>query len=52
MHDSRPQRIARLRKRLPAPQKRVDERAGDVSRAGMNGHARGLVDDDYGSRLS
>src|SRR6266852_6952870 len=46
MHDSRPQRIAGLRKRLPAPKERVDERAGDVSRAGVNGHARGLVDGD------
>ncbi len=46
VHDSRPQRIPALRKRLPAPQKRVDQRAGNISGACVNGHPRGLVDGD------
>src|SRR6267143_2143526 len=46
MYDSRPQRIAGLRKRLPAPKKRVDECARNIAGAGVNGHASGLVDVD------
>src|SRR5260370_37953667 len=44
MHDSRPQRIAPPRKRLPTPQQSIDERACYGSCSGMNGHARGFVD--------
>src|SRR5260370_22361926 len=46
MNDSRPQWPPGLRKRLPAPQQSIDERASYVSCSGVNGHARGLVDGD------
>ena len=44
MNDSRPQWPPGLRKLLSTPQQSIDERASYVSRSGVNGHARGLVD--------
>ena len=46
VNDARPQRIAGLRKSLTAAEERVNERAGGISRASVDGHARGFVDDD------
>ncbi len=44
--DAGTQWISGLRKRLAAPEERVDERAGDYTGAGMHGHAGGFVDGD------
>src|SRR5258708_36791853 len=44
MNDSRPQWTPGLRKRLPAVQQSIDERASYVPCSGVNGQARGLVD--------
>src|SRR6184192_442196 len=41
--DTGPQRIATLRERLAAAEKRVDERAARVPCSGVDGHASGLV---------
>jgi len=47
MDDSGAQGVTRLRKSLATTEQGIDERAASVSGAGMDGHASGLVDDDY-----
>jgi len=46
MNDAGTKRIAALRERLTAAEQRVDERAGNIARAGVYGHPGSFVDRD------
>ncbi len=43
MNDARPERVAALRKRLPASKQRVHQRAAGIPRAGVHRHTGGFV---------